>query len=196
MPGSTDALSLPYPLPDELLRRQNIQDLAEACAFVLDSANVDRLAALQRPRGVLGSVAANSFTSDAVGYMSWNIDHLDYWFGGGRAITATQGPTLPTGLYLFQFNAVRTAMSAAETSYAWTTAEFERGGSTRTVRRTFTPGQRAIRLTAPVRIPSGAAQQVRMRILVNGTVGGSTMAFGRDWAEASPRLSWVQLAQG
>lgn len=195
MPGATAELGLPYPLPSEVLQRQQIVDLADACHFVLAANNVGRLAALQRTRGMLGSTAANSFVSDAVGYMSWNIDHLDYWSGGGRAITSTQGPTLSTGLYLFTFNATRSAMSAVESSYPWITVEFERGG-VRTVRRTFTPGQRSLRLSAPVRIPSGAGQLVRVRILVNGTVGGSTMAFGRNNDDAAPRLAWTLLATG
>lgn len=196
MPGGTEYLSLPYPLPGEVFQRQHIEDLADALDFVLSANNVGRVAALQRTKGVLGSTAANVFVSDTPGYMSWNVDHLDNWSNGGRAITATQGPTLATGLYLFCFSAVRTAISGIESAYPWTTADFERGGGIRYSRRTFNPGQRLLRLSAPVRIPAGAAQQVRVRVQVNGNVVGSTMTYGRDLSEAAPRLSWVQLTTG
>jgi hypothetical protein len=196
MPGGTDYFAFPYPLPGEVFQRQHIQDLAEAFDFELSAADTDRLAALERRHGMLGSVAANTFTSDVVSYFSWNIDHLDRWWYGGRAITATQGPTLPTGLYMFTFNALRSAISAAESSYAWVTAEFEVGAGIRGPRRTFTPGQQAIRLSAPVRIPAGADQQVRVRMFVNGTVGASTMSFARNLSESAPRLGWTQIATG
>ncbi len=195
MPGSTAELSLPYPLPSEVLARQNIVDLADACDFVLSSNDVGRTAALQRTKGLLGSTAANTFTSDSVGYMSWNVDHLDYWSGGGRAITAIQGPTLPTGLYMFTFNATRSAISAAESSYYWVTAQFERAGQGFGL-RTFTAAQKSLRISAPVRINAGAAQLIRVRILVNGTVGASTMSFARSNDDAAPRLSWSLVATG
>jgi hypothetical protein len=196
MPGGTDVYSFPYPLPGEVFERQHIQDLAEAAHFTLAAMETDRLATLERPCGMLGSTLANTFTSDATGYMSWNIDHLDRWWYGGRSITSTQGPTLPTGLYMFTFHALRSAISAAESSYAWVAVEFEWGSGNRTVRRTHTPGQYAIRLAAPVRIPAGAAQQVRVRILVNGTVAASTMSFARNLSESAPRLGWSLIANG
>jgi hypothetical protein len=196
MPGGTPVFSLPYPLPSEVFQRQHVQDLAEACDFVLSAMDTDRQGALLRPSGMLGSVAANTFTSDVVGYMSWNIDHLDRWWYGGRSITATQGPTLPTGLYMFTFNALRSAISAAESSYVWISAEFEVGSGNRTIRRTHRPEQTPIRIAAPIRIPVGSPQQVRVRIQVNGTVGASTMSFARNLSESAPRLSWSLIANG
>lgn len=190
MPGATPFWGWPYPLPGEVLERQQLQDLAEAMSFSLAQVDPDRLAALQRPRGLLGSSGSNVFTVGATSYMSWNVDHLDYWFGGGRAITATQGPTLTTGLYLFTFSGQVTATSAALNTYTRTDVEFEVGGVRKT-RRTLSPSQQAWRITAPVRV--NGSQQVKVRVLAAGSTAGSTVTVARNRDEASPRLSWVRM---
>lgn len=190
MPGATPYQAWPYPLPGEVLVRQSLQDLSEAMHFSLAAYNPDRLAVLQRPRGLIGSSTANVFTVGATGYMSWNLDHLDYWFGGGRAITSTQGPTLTTGLYLFTYSGTVTATSAALSTYTRFDVEFEVGGTRRT-RRTLSASQGAWRITAPVRV--SGTQQVKVRVLVAGSTGGSTVTIGRSYDESTPRLSWVRM---
>jgi hypothetical protein len=195
MPGTTPLEGWTYPLPGEVLTRQKLQDLADAMHFSLAAVNTDRLAVLQRARGLIGATASNVFTVGAIGYMSFTVDHLDNWFNGGRAITSTQGPTLPTGLYMFSFTGQCTAQSASLATYTRVDVEFERGG-TRLARRTFSASQLSWRISAPVRIPAGAPQQVKVRIAPAGSVGGSTMTVGRSNVESSPRLSWVQVANG
>lgn len=198
MPGGTPIFSLPYPLPSEVFQRQHIQDLAEATDFVLSSTDVDRVESLQRPRGMLGTTLPHVLGVNTLHYMGWNIDSLDDWWTGGAPITTTQGPTLPTGLYLFTFHAVITAFSHPEASYFWMDAEFEVGGA-RTLRRTHTMGlnsSRVMRLSGPVRVPPGSPQQVKMRVYINGTTGGSSLSFGRNLFESSPRFGWTQVATG
>lgn len=192
MVAATPLQAWPYPLPSEVFTRQAIQDLTEAMHFSLSAVNTSRLAVLQRTRGLVGNAGSQSFTNGATGYMAWTIDHLDNWGGGGRAITSTQGPTLPTGLYLFAFSAMVTGVSAA---YQRLDVGFERGG-TQLSRRTFLQAQAALRITAPVRVPAGSPQQVKVRMNLIGTTGGSTVTIARSNVEASPRLSWVQIANG
>jgi hypothetical protein len=175
-----------------LFYRQSIEDLANDMHFSLVTADVDRLAVLQRARGLVGYTGTEVFTNAAPAYMQWNVDHLDNWFNGGRAFTVNEGPTLPTGLYLFTVWANVTSSSAA---YTRIDVGFERGG-TLLARRNLSFNQKAVRLSAPVRVPAGAPQQVKVRIAMTGPTGGSTVTFTRTNAEGSPRLSWVQIATG
>lgn len=192
MPTSTPLQGWPYPLPSEVFTRQDIQDLAEAMHFSLAAVNTSRLAVLQRTRGLLGNAGSQTFTNGVTGYMAWTVDHLDNWSGGGRAITSTQGPTLPTGLYLFSFSAMVTSNFNA---YSRLDVGFERGG-TQLSRRTFIQGQQAMRITAPVRVPAGSPQQVKVRMNLIGPTSGSTVTLARVNTEAVPRLAWVQIANG
>jgi hypothetical protein len=192
MVAATPLQGWPYPLPSEVFTRQAIQDLAEAMHFSLSAVNPSRLAVLERTRGLLGNAGTQNFTNGSTGYMAFTIDHLDNWGGGGRAITSTQGPTLPTGLYLFAFSATITALSAA---YNRLDVGFERGG-TQLSRRTFIQAQSALRITAPVRVPAGSPQQVKVRMNLSGATGGSTITIARNNTESSPRLTWVQIANG
>lgn len=190
MPGATPVFGWPYPLPGEVFKRQAIVDLAEALDFTLTSIDPSRLASLRRTRGLVGNAGSQVFTNGSTGYMAWTVDHLASWSAGGAAITSTQGPTLPTGLYLFTFSAIVSAVSAA---YQRLDVGFERGG-TQLSRRTFIQAQTALRISAPVRVPAGAAQQVKVRMNLIGATAGSTATITRNNDEASPRLSWVQLA--
>jgi hypothetical protein len=189
MPGTTDTQGWGYPLPGEVFRRQAIQDMADDMTFSLGAVNVGRLAALDRTRGLLGHNGTQSFTNGTPGFIAWTVDHLDNWSAGGQAITSTQGPTLPTGLYLFNLSALVTSWSA---TYARIEVSFDGFIG----RRTLSFEQKTLRLTAPVRIPAGAPQQVRVRVAMTGATGGSTISILRTNDESSPRLSWVQLAAG
>jgi hypothetical protein len=188
MPGATPYQAWPYPLPGEVLTRQSLQDLSEAMAFSLAAYDPDRLAVMQRPAGILGSTLNNVFTNGAASYMSWNVNHLDYWFGGGRAITSTQGPTLTTGLYLFTFSGNITATSGG--TYTRIDVEFEVGGVRRCRRTLFPVGGGTWRITAPCRV--SGSQQVRVRILTAG-LAAATITIGRSYDESTPRLSWVRM---
>lgn len=190
MPGQTDYLGIPYPLPGEVFTRQHIEDLAEDLHFYTGANHDARDVVTERIRGMLGHSGNNVFTNGAVGYMSWNVDHLAGWSTGGAAIASTQGPTLSQGLYLFTFIGQVTSWSAV---YSKTHVEFERGG-TRVARRTLSFSQRSWRISAPVRVPAGAPQQVRARIQPDGPTPGSTFTIARTFAEATPRMAWVLLS--
>ncbi len=190
MPGTTDTQGWGYPLPGEVFKRQAIEDMADDMTFSLGAVNVGRLAALERTRGLLGNSGTQSFTNGTPGFIAWNVDHLDNWSAGGQAITSTQGPTLPTGLYLFSVTALITSWSATYSRVEVTFDGFNPG------RRTLSFEQKTMRLTAPVRIPAGSPVQVRVRVSMTGSTGGSTISVLRGNDEAQPRLSWVQLAAG
>lgn len=190
MPGATPVQAWGYPLPPEFLYRQSLEDLATDMHFSLATANVDRLSVLERTRGLVGYTGTEAFTNGTPAYLQWNVDHLDNWFNGGRAFTVNEGPTLNTGLYLFTVWAHVTSWSA---TYSRLDVDFERGG-TRLSRRTLSFDQKMVRLSAPVRVPVGAPQQVKVRIAMTGSTGGSTVTFTRTNAQSSPRLSWVRIA--
>lgn len=202
MPGATPNEAWPYPLPGEVMTRQKMQDLADAMHFSLGATNTSRLSTVQRTRGMLGSTGAGTtITNDAAtpGYLNWNVDHLDNWFNGGRAITSTQGPTLNKGLYMCSFYHYQTVYSAALSNYTRFDVEFEVFGpgplvplSGRVLRRTFGQGAAAWSLTGPVRIGANG-QQLKVRILGVGTAG-QTFTVARNNDEASPRLSWVLVS--
>ena len=192
MPGASPTELWPYPLPSEVLTRQKLVDLADAMHISLATVNVDRLAELQRPRGLLRASTSNVFTVGTTGYMSFNVDSLDAWQAGGRAITATQGPTLAQGLYYVTFFGLITAFSATTSTYTRLDVEFEIGG-VRRLRRTLTlPGQTSLRISAPIRVVG--SQQVRVRVLAAGSTASSTVTIGQNLDEASPRLSWSRVA--
>lgn len=193
MAGLTQNQLWPYPLPGEVMTRQHIQDLAEAMTASMTMTDVERVAALQRPRGVLGHSGNQSFTVATTAYMSWNTDHLDAWYLGGRAVTSTQGPTPPAGLYMFTFYGQISATSAAIGTYSRWDIDFEVGG-TRRAKRSLAPAQMALRLSAPIRV--NGSQQVRVRIGATGSTGGSTISINRNLDEASPRLAWTKIATG
>lgn len=184
----TDTQGWPYPLPGEVMKRQAIEDLADAMTFSLTATDVGRLAALRRTRGMLGHSGSQNFTNGSAGFMNWNVDHLAGWGSGGAAITSTQGPTLPTGLYLFSVAMMITAWSATYSKVELVLDGFDPG------RRSVSFEQKTLRMTVPVRIPAGPALQVKVRVGMAGSTGGSTITIARSNTEASPRLSWVQLA--
>jgi hypothetical protein len=195
MPGATSFAGWGYPLPGETVTRQKLQDLADSMHFSLAAYNTDRLSVIQRTRGLIGSTANNVFTVGTVGYMSFNVDHLDNWFNGGRAITATQGPTLAAGFYFVTFYGQITALSAAPGVYTRIDVEIEVAG-VRKIRRTLgfglQQGQQSLRISGPVRLNTSG--QVRIRVLGASSTSGATITVGRNNDESSPRLSWVKMA--
>jgi hypothetical protein len=179
------------------MTRQKIVDLADAMHFSLSATNTSRLAAVQRTRGLLGSTGAGTtITNDAVtfGYIQWNVDHLDNWFNGGRAITATSGPTLNKGLYLVSFYNHQTVFSNPITDYDRFDVTFEIGSGLANfpLRRTFGQGAQAWSLTGVARVPSNGLQ-LRVRARGSGAAG-ATFTIQRNNAEASPRLAWTLLS--
>lgn len=181
-----------YPLLTDRFVRQSIVDLAEDMHGSLEIWDAVRVAALRRTAGVLGvSASAGTFAVGSA-YMSFNIDHLAGWFAGGQAVTATAGPTLAPGLYRFDLHATVTATVGTPTNYL---VEFERAtGPTTLARRRFLPsGQPTWRMSAPVWIPGGSPQQVKVKVTVAGGVG-TTVTIGRLTSDSSPRLSWSFLA--
>lgn len=191
MPGATPNEAWPYPLPSEVLVRQSLQDLAEAQHFSLAAVNVDRLAAVQRTRGIIGNSGSNVFTNNVTSYMNFNIDHLDNWFNGGRAITSTQGPTLNKGLYICTFLGELTSFNSAVSNYQRLELEFELAGN-RLTRRTLLWNEVFWRISSPIWVPANG-QQLKVRVTVTGTAG-QTVTVGRDNDESAPRFSWVLAA--
>jgi hypothetical protein len=196
MGGFTLNQAWPYPYTSELVRRQNLDDLATAMAGSLTTYDVARLATLRRRQGMLGHTNAVSLTTTVATpavttlYLNWNSDLLGGQANGtGAAVATTQGPSLPQGLYRFDFWMRLDSVSGTPHSIEF---GFERAGGVMFGSQSYPQSHRAFRLSAPVRIPAGAAQQVRVRVRVAGG-NPSSFLYSRVPAESSPRFSWVQI---
>lgn len=187
----TDNEGWRYPLLTDRFVRAHIETLAEDMHASLESQDTARLAALRRTSGILGaSVSAGTVTSTAAAYLAWNVDHLSSWAAGGAAVTSTQGPTLPTGLYRVDLHATVTATTGTATSYL---IEVERAVGVVVARRRFVPAQPTWSMSAAVHIPIGSPQQLRAKVTVNAGVA-SSVTLGRLLTDASPRLAWTFIA--
>ncbi|MEV4122914.1 hypothetical protein [Micromonospora sp. NPDC049645] len=176
-----------YPLITEKFQRSSIEQLAGDIHSSFDGWDHSRIAALQRISGILGvTVSAGTFTTS--NYMSWNVDHLSAFGAGGLQVSATQGPTLPHGLYRVDLRARITA-SAALTSVLY---EVERGGTVVARRRTNSTSQLDARISIPVFVPAGGPQLVRIRVTPTGS--GASVTYGRVAWDATPRFSWSLIA--
>jgi hypothetical protein len=150
--------------------------------------DASRVAALRRVSGILGVTASAGTFGTSGGYMTWNVDHLANFAGGGAVVASRQGPTLGTGLYRVDLRA-RLTDSIGLTSVLF---EVERGGFVVARRRTNSASQPDARISIPVVVAPGAPQLVRVKVTATGP--SATVTYGRSAQEATPRLAWSLIA--